>query len=97
MNEGPGAWLRLDWDVPQTANRVWLFDRPHSDHQVKEANLRFSDGSTITVGELPNNASQGRQIDFPAKTIRWLEVRILKTATKYPWIGLSEVAVFRAH
>ena len=91
--EGVGAWLRLAWDMPQRVNRVWLFDGPHRDTQVKEAELHFSDGSSIAVGELPSDASQGRQIAFPSKTVTWMEVRITKTLNKDA--ALSEVSVFK--
>jgi hypothetical protein len=94
-DENVGAWLRLSWDSPQTVNRVWLFDKWDTKVQVMEAELRFSDGSTITVGELPDDANKGRQIDFPQQTITWMEVRITKTRTSDPGIGLSEIAVFK--
>ncbi len=61
-----------------------------------ESELRFSDGLMIKAGELPDDGAKGRQIAFPARTITWLEVRITKTRTEAPNIGLSEVAVFTA-
>jgi len=96
IDEHAGAWLRLKWATPQTGHRVWLFDRPSAKVQVTQAALRFSDGSTITTGELPDDARKGLQIDFAPKTISSLEVRITQTRTTHPFIGLSEIAVFRA-
>jgi hypothetical protein len=96
-NQSTGAWVRLTWKTPQTVDRVWLFDRCDTAKlQVLESELRFSDGSIIKAGELPDDGAKGRQIAFPAKTITWLEVRITRTRTNAANIGLSEVAVFRA-
>jgi len=95
VNEHTDAWLRLVWDAPQTVHRVWLFDRPSPLVQVTQAELRFSDGSTITTGELPDDARKGLQVDFAPKTATSLEVQITKTKTTHPYIGLSEIAVFR--
>lgn len=94
--ESEGAWLRLTWKKPQTISRIWLFDRCDPKLQVLESELHFSDGSMIKAGELPNDGKQGRQIDFPPKSVTSVEVRITKTLNNLPNIGLSEVAVFTA-
>ena len=94
--EHAGAWLRLAWDGAQRIDRVWLFDRPSDKVQVVEAELRLSDGTTIAIGELPDDATQGRELSFSARTVDWLEVKITRTKSDHPFIGLSEIAVFRA-
>ena len=64
--------IRLSWDSPQTARRVWLFDRPNPKDHILSGVLLFSDGTAIRVGELPNDARSAREIVFPAKTITWV-------------------------
>lgn len=92
--EHVGAWIRLSWDRPQRVDRVWLFDRPSPKVQVTAAQLRFSDGSTIAVEALQNDARRGREVRFPARTVDWLEVRVTATRDDHPYIGFSEIAVF---
>lgn len=96
VGEHAGAWLRLTWPQPQRIGRVWLFDRPSNLVQITAAELRFSDGATIGVGELPDDARRGLEVSFPARTVTWLEVKITRTKSNHPYIGLSEVAVFAA-
>jgi len=93
--EKTSAAIRLDWDQPQTIDRIWLFDRPniHAD-QITAGQILFSDGATITVGELPDDASAAKEIAFAPKKITWLKfvVTSVKPATQN--IGLAEIAVF---
>ncbi len=81
QEESRGAWLRLEWDAPQRVDRVWLFDRPNSYDYITAGELRFSDGSTITVGHLPDCAQAGREVRFSAKTIQWLEFHVTDVKT----------------
>jgi hypothetical protein len=93
--EKASAGIRLDWERPQTIDRIWLFDRPntHAD-QITAGQLLFSDGATITVGELPDDASAAKEITFAPRRITWLKfvVTSVKPATQN--IGLAEIAVF---
>ena len=94
-NEGVGAWIRLAWDRPQTIREVWLFDRPVAfDSQITGGELRFSDGSSISVGALPDEGQwKGKRIVFEKKNVRWMEFKA--TRVKGSRVGLAEVAVFR--
>ncbi len=94
QDEHVGAWLRLTWRSGQRIDRVWLFDRPSPKVQITGAELRFSDGSKIPAGTLPDDARRGLEIRFPARTVTWLEVRVTATKNDHPFIGLSEIAVF---
>ena len=62
--------------------------------QITGAELRFSDGSKIPVGTLPDDGRRGLEIRSPARTVTWLEVRVTATKNDHPFIGLSEIAVF---
>jgi len=91
------ATLRLDWEEPRTISRIWLFDRPntHADH-ITAGTLIFSDGSTLQVGELPDDASAAKEVSFKPKKITWLKfvVKSVKPLTQN--VGLAEIAVFEA-
>ncbi len=91
--EKAGATLRLQWNTPQTVDRVQLFDRPNDVDNVTSGILSFSDGSTLEVGALSN---YGTMVRFPAKTITSLEFKVTGVSPKTENIGLSEIAVFRA-
>ena len=95
-NESKGAWLKLSWKTPQRIGRVVLFDRPNKYDYVTAGELTFSEGPRIAVGGLPDDASQGREVTFPARTVTWVRFEVTGVKTGYPHIGLSEMAVFRA-
>jgi len=93
--EKASAFVRLNWDSPQRIDRVWLFDRPntHAD-QVTSGNLIFSDGSTLNIGELPDDASAAKEISFPAKEVTWLMFIVSSVKPQTLNIGLAEIAFF---
>jgi hypothetical protein len=88
--------VRLTWGEVQNVDRVWLFDRPNQLDQIRSGWLLFSDGTTIQTGELPDDAKQGQEIQFPPKRIRWLVYAVNEVKPGSPNIGLSEIAVFRS-
>ena len=95
--EKASATITLNWDNAQTIKRIWLFDRPntHSD-QVTAGTLTFSDGSTINVGKLPDDASSAKEITFPPKEVTWLKFLVTSVKPETQNIGLAEIAVFAA-
>jgi len=93
-NESAGAWLRLDWNGPQTVDRVALFAYPAANHYVKSGTLSFSDGSTVKLTEpLPDDGSSGIEIRFPRRTITWLKFEITEMQGL---ASVAEIAVFKA-
>jgi len=95
--ERVGAWMQLDWSTPQTVNKIKLYDRPNVTHDhIKGGTLTFSDGSSVTVGELPdgvvNGAPDPLEVTFDAKTITW--VRFTVDAFTGHNAGLTEFEVF---
>jgi len=93
--EKASAFLQLSWDKTQTITRIWLFDRPntHAD-QVTTGTLIFSDGSSINVGELPDNASAAKEITFKSKEVIWLKFVVTAVKPETQNIGLAEIAAF---
>lgn len=90
------AVVRLTWDKPQTIDRVLLFDRPIAEEQITSEMLVFSDGTTIPVGALPDDAKKGLEVKFEPKTVKWMVLIVTGVSPKTLHIGLSEIAVFRA-
>jgi len=90
------AWLRLDWDTPQTIDRIVLYDRPNMTDQVTSGVLTFSDGSTVDVAALPNDAKTGLEVKFPAKTVTWVTFKVTGVKAGTENAGLAEIAVYRA-
>ena len=91
---GVGTKVKLVWEMPEEVGSLWLFDRPNESDQVCGAKITFSDGSTVEVGELPNDGATPFRLKFPAKIITWLEVTITKVGPKTKNVGFSEIAVF---
>jgi hypothetical protein len=63
--------------------------------QVLSGLLVFSDGSTIRVEELPNDARSAREISFRPKKINWLAFIIDSVSSETRKAGLAEIAVFK--
>ena len=91
-----GAWIRLDWTSPQTIDRVSLYDRPNLTDQVTAGTLTFSDGSSVSVGALPNDGRTPAEVRFPAKTVTWVKFTISSVKDGTQNAGLSEIGVFKA-
>ena len=91
------ATVRLTWDSEQSIDRIWLFDRRNELDQIKSGMLFFSDGTSIKVGELPDNSSKGVEVKFPAKRVQWVIFAVNEVKPSTQNIGLAEIAVFRSH
>jgi len=90
-----GAHARLTWAKPITIEDVWFFDRPNSIDQVLKAWVNFSDGSSELVDNMPNDGSAPYHLNFPEKTITWMEVIVIRTSPSTKSAGFSEIAVFK--
>jgi hypothetical protein len=96
QGEREGAFVRLSWPEPVRVDRVWLFDRPNTYDQVTSGLLVFSDGTTVPTGELPDDAREGLEVSFEARTVAWMAFFVMGAKAQAPNIGLSEIAVFAA-
>jgi hypothetical protein len=95
--EKAGAWIKLSWQEPQKIDRVWLFDRPNTLDQVTAGTLEFSDGTKIELEKpLPDTATSGVEIAFPAKTASWVKFTVNGIKKDTPNVGLAEFAVFKS-
>ncbi len=93
--ETTGAKVRLVWDKPVTIENIWLFDRPNITDHVKTAWVNFSNGSYIIAEGLQNDGLAPVQLNFPEKTVTWIEVIVTQTGPKSVNAGFSEIAVFK--
>lgn len=91
---GAGTKVKLIWEMPEAVESVWLFDRPNPNDHVQAAKVNFSDGSSVEVGELPNDGALPLRLKFPSRTITWLEVVITRVSPQTRNVGFSEIAVF---
>ncbi len=91
-----GATLTLTWNVPQTIDRITLYDRPNLNDQITSGEIAFSNGSTLAVSELPNDGKTPLELRFPAKTVMALTFKVRTMTPSSENAGLSEIAVYRA-
>jgi LmbE family N-acetylglucosaminyl deacetylase len=91
-----GSWLNVSWPTPHTLESVVLYDRPNTKDRVTGGMLRFSDGSTVSVGALPNNGS-ALVVDFPRRRVTGLRFTVTAVASTTVNVGLAEMQVYSAN
>ncbi len=85
-------WIQLLFPTPQNLYDIKLFDRPNTTDKVNAGTLSFSDGSTISVGTLPDTGS-AYEIPFPQKNnITWVKFQVTSGAGLN--VGLREFQAF---
>jgi hypothetical protein len=95
--EAVGAWIRLSWDQPRRIDRIQLFDRPNNLDQITGGRLDFDDGSTIPVDNpLADDASEGLEIDFQPREVKWVKFTVTAVKEKTQNVGLSEIGVIES-
>lgn len=87
--EKAGAWVEVRWPNPVTLDRVVLRDRPNPDDRVLSGTLRFSDGSAIAVGSLPNDGA-ALNVSFGARTVTSVRFTVGSAAATTWAVGLAE-------
>ncbi|WIM97898.1 PIG-L family deacetylase [Actinoplanes oblitus] len=95
VGERAGAWLTLTWPSPQVLDRIVLYDRPDPGDQVTGATLRFSDGSVVPVGALPDDGSP-LTVRFPPKTVTGLRFTVTGVSATTRDAGLAEIRAVTA-
>ncbi len=89
--ERTGAWLKITFATARHINQVILYDRPNLDDHILEGTLSFSDGTTLHIGELPNDGS-ARKAVFEPKTVQWVQFTVDWAGG--PNTGLAEIEVY---
>ena len=90
-----GAFCTLTWNTPQIVNRIRLYDRPNLTDQITLGKIIFSDGTTLTFGELYNDGQTPQDITFPARTITSLRLEVTGVREGTEHAGLSEIEVYK--
>jgi LmbE family N-acetylglucosaminyl deacetylase len=86
-----GTSFTLTWSSPQTVSEVVLHDRINTSDRIMAGTLVFSDGSSLTVGALPNDGAAYR-LTFAPKTVTSLTLQI--TSAQGWSTGLAEIEVY---
>ena len=86
-------WIQLDWNQPQSIDKILLFDRPALNNHIASGRLIFSDGSIVWVDEIPNDGSV-KLVTFETKNIT--SVRFETTDGTGRDLGFSEIEVYPA-
>ena len=92
--ERAGAWIRLTWPTPVVVDRARLYDRPNALDQITSAVLSFSDGSTVSVGALDNDARTGTSVAFQPRTVTSVTLTVTGVSGSTTAVGLAEFQVF---
>ena len=86
-----GAWIQLAWTTPQNVARVVLHDRINLSDQILSGTLRFSDGSSLVVGALPNDGA-ALTLDFATRSVTWIRLEV--ASARGDNAGLAELEVY---
>ncbi|MDP4120013.1 MAG: PIG-L family deacetylase [Bacillota bacterium] len=88
-----GAWLRLDFKKDYKINKITLQDRRSLKDNITSGVLSFSDGSSVSVKDLPENGAP-LTVNFPPKDITWANFTVTGVSPETDAAGLSEIRVF---
>ena len=91
VNQGIGAWIQLTWPTAQSVYRAVLYDRINPDDQILSGTLRFSNGTTIPVGTLPNNGAP-LVVTFASRSVTWVRFEI--NSVRGNSTGLAEFELY---
>jgi hypothetical protein len=91
-NAGANSWINLSWSSPVTVYAISLYDRPNTTDQVLTGTLSFSDGSSVSVGALPNDGVTSPAINIPPRDLTSVKFTINSTAGSNT--GLAEIQVW---
>ncbi|WP_054025962.1 S-layer homology domain-containing protein [Bacillus sp. FJAT-28004] len=88
--EEQNPWIQVNWTENQTFNKIIFYDRPNLVDRAPGGTLTFSDGSTLTVSEIPNDGS-AYAVTFPEKTATWFKFQVSGGGGSN--VGLSEMII----
>lgn len=86
-------WIQLDWDNRVTINKVILYDRPVLNTHIAGGVLKFSDGTSVLVNQIPDDGSP-KVVEFSPRHTDF--VRFEVTDADGIHVGLSEIEVYPA-
>lgn len=83
-------WIKLSWTEEKSIDKIKLYDRANGVDYIKSGTLTFSDGSSIAVGELPNDGAV-YFVEFSPKNVTWVKFAVDNGGGSN--VGLSEFEV----
>ena len=83
-------WLELNWSENAVVDKINLYDRVGSSSQIVNAEIEFSDGSSIETGTLPSNGTK-KKLEFAPREISSLKLTVTEGIGE---IGLAEIEVY---
>lgn len=92
-------WIRLTWPTPVTICKVFLYGLDDYVCDIEGATLEFSEGEPILDIDVPHYRSERNNstaINFPNRTVNWVQLTITFDQTHGPYVGLGEFEVYRA-
>ena len=94
-NEGVGAWLSLAYDEAQKVTTIKIYDRPNTDDHITNSHLEFDDGTSLEVGELPNDGSVKEISLGEGKEVRNIKFVVDEVSESTTAVGLAEIEVIK--
>ena len=84
-------WIKLSWREETRIHKVVLSDRADRASNVNSGTLTFSDGSSITVSNIPADG-RNKVVAFPWKRAGWVKFQV--TGGTGENVGLNEIEVW---
>lgn len=86
-------WVRLEWNKAVCINKVVIYDLPSAKSNIASGVLRFSDGSSVRVLNIPADGAP-RTVEFASRTTKWIKFEATDGEGEH--LGLSELEVFES-
>lgn len=83
--------IEMKWPIPQTINKVVLYDRPALDQHLAAGELVFDDGGKVQIWAIPNDGTP-KTVVFEPRTASKIRLQAVDGVGDH--IGLSEWEVY---
>lgn len=82
-------WIRLQWPETHRIKKIIVYDRTNPSYHTPGATAQFSDGSQITISNIPSCGS--KEVVFGPKAITWVQFNLWGTDA---YRGFAEIEIF---
>ncbi|BGP15156.1 hypothetical protein JCM10213v2_003113 [Rhodosporidiobolus nylandii] len=92
-----GSWIRLTWTEAVSFNQIVLYDRPNTKDQITSGTITFSDGTSISFGELDDTATAPSFLNLTSTvSTSTLTLKVTGVSSTTQDVGLAELEVYLA-
>ncbi|KAM0787997.1 hypothetical protein ACM66B_006198 [Microbotryomycetes sp. NB124-2] len=91
---GVGTTLTLTWPASATFSTIVLYDRPNLNDQITSGTLTFDDGTSVSFGQLFNDASPTYVFLPSIVTSTTLTLTVTGVSSSTTSVGLAEIEVY---